>query len=374
MSAFGDRRLVARAGGALVLANVRFWSTVAPLLGAQLKRWEQQAHAIKDPRLQALALEKLREERFNAEVAATLATLAPRDHREHVVEAIVAYEVLYDYLDGLTEQPSDDPLRTGHELYRALTDAITLGDAPPAAGYYASSPNVDDGGYLAELVQVVRRALAQLPARTAISDAAGRAATRCAEAQIRAHAAPILGTAQLEGWAASQAAGTPLGWQEFLAGAASSVLAVHALIAAAADERTTPADASEIDTVYLSICALSTMLDGLVDHQRDVQAGDAGYLRYYKNHELLAKDLARAARRAAQHAAPLRDGPHHVMTLVGVAAYYLSAPTAGSAFARPVTQRIRSELQPLIAPTLAVMHGWRLAKRAHTALTSRTDH
>jgi hypothetical protein len=62
------------------------------------------------------------------------------------------------------------------------------------------------------------------------------------------------------------------------------------------------------------------------------------------------------------------------MTLVGVVAYYLSAPTAGSAFARPVTRRIRSELQPLIAPTLAVMHGWRLAKRARTALAGRADH
>jgi tetraprenyl-beta-curcumene synthase len=368
MSAFGDRRLVARAGGALVLANVRFWPTVAPLLGVQLKRWEQHAHAIGDPRLQALALQKLREERFNAEVAGTLATLAPREHRKRVVEAIVAYEVMYDYLDGLTEQPTSDPIRTGHELYRAFTDAITLGEEP-ADRYYLSS--VDDGGYLAELVQVVRGALAQLPARTVIASAAKRAAVRCAEAQIRAHAAPRLGTAQLEWWATSQADGTPLGWQEFLAGAASSVLAVHALIAAAADERTTPAEASEIDTVYLSICSLSTMLDGLVDYERDVETGDTGYLRYYENHELLARDLARAARRAAEHAAPLRNGAHHTMTLVGVAAYYLSAPTADSAFARPVTQHVRGELQPLITPTLAVMRGWRLAKRVRTALPGR---
>lgn len=372
MFAFDDRRLTAQAGVALVLANVRFWPTVAPLVGAELKRWEQRARAIEDPGLQALALEKLREERFNSEVAATLATLSPREHRQVVVEAIVAYEVMYDYLDGLTEQPTADPLRTGHELYRAFTDAITL-RTEPAEGYYASRP-VDDSGYLKELVKVVRGTLAQLPSANAIAEMAERAAKRCAETQIRAHAVPRLGTAQLERWAASESAGIPLGWQEFLAGAASSVLAVHALITVAADERTTPAEAAEIDTVYLSICTLSTMLDSLVDHERDVTADQAGYLRYYEDHDLLARDLAGAAKRAVEHAAPLRNGPHHTMTLVGVAAYYLSAPTAGSMFAQPVTQRIRRELQPLITPTLAVMHAWRIAKRTRTAVANRVDH
>jgi tetraprenyl-beta-curcumene synthase len=370
VSAFGDRRLLARAGGALVLANLRFWTTVAPLLGAQLKRWEQCAHTINDPVLHALALEKLHEERFNAEVAATLATLAPRERRKTVVEAIVAYEVMYDYLDRLVEQPTTDPLSDGRNLYRAFTDAITL-DSEPAGGYYTSRP-ADDGGYLEELVSAVRGSLARLPSTAAISLAARGAAARCAEAQIRAHAVPALGTTQLEQWARSEAQVIPLGWQEFLAGAASSVLAVHALIAAAADEHTTPRNAAEIDTAYLSICALSTMLDSLVDHQSDTHAGQVGYLRYYEDHDLLANDLARAARRAVEHTSTLPNGAHHAMTLVGVAAYYISAPTADSDFARPVTRQVRRELEPLITPTLEVMRSWRAAKRARSAIPHRT--
>jgi tetraprenyl-beta-curcumene synthase len=368
MSAFGDRRLLARAGVALMLANIRFWPTIAPLVAAQLKRWEQHAHQIRDPALQVLALQKLDEERFNAEVAATLATLAPPKHRKGVVEAIVAYEVMYDYLDGLTEQPTANPLDHGHQLYQAFTDAITL-DAEPAGHYYPLDEHADDGGYLAELVRVVREALQALPSTEAISQVSQRAARRCAEAQIRAHAVPLLGTAQLEQWAAHQATGTLLGWQEFLAGAASSVLAVHALIAAATREGTTPEEAAEIDTVYLSICALSTMLDSLIDHQSDAQAGQTGYIRYYQNHDLLARDLTRAARRAVEHATPLPNGAHHVMTLVGVAAYYISAPTAGSDFAQPVTRRVRRQLQPLITPTLLVMRAWRAAKRARSTIT-----
>jgi tetraprenyl-beta-curcumene synthase len=355
----------------LVVANIRFWPTVAPLVGAQLKRWERRARAIEDPTLQTLALEKLRDERFNSEVAATLATLAPREHRKRVVEAVVAYEVMYDYLDGLTEQPVADPLGDGHELYRAFVEAIAL-DIEPAGGYYAFHPHSDDGGYLEALVQVTRGALKQLPSTAAISVACRRAAERCAEAQIRAHAAPRLGTAQLEQWASSEAAGTALGWQEFLAGAASSVLAVHALIVAAAEDRTTVSDANKIDAVYLSICTLSTMLDSVVDYDRDTQAGQAGYLRYYETHDAVSRDLAGAARRAAGHAASLRSGGHHLMTLVGVAAYYTSAPTAREEFARPVTERICRELRPLIVPTLAVMRAWRLAKRGRRLIASMT--
>ncbi len=322
--------------------------------------------------LQCLALDKLREERFNSEVAATLATLAPKKHRQAVVEAIVAYEVMYDYLDGLTERPTNDPLHDGQQLYRAFTDAIAP-NPETDDGYYASRSD-DDGGYLKELVAVVREVLTKLPASGTISRAAGRAAARCSEAQIRAHAAPTLGTAQLEEWASNEVAGTPLGWQEFLAGAASSVLAVHALIAAAADKRTTPAEADEIDTTYLSICALSTMLDSLVDYQRDMTAGQAGYIRYYTDHDLLARDLTNAARRAIEHATPLRNGAHHAMTLVGVAAYYISAPTANSDFARPVTHKVRREIEPLITPTLGIMRTWRAAKRARKTLRHKDDH
>jgi tetraprenyl-beta-curcumene synthase len=368
-SAPEDRGLIARAGVALMIANARFWPSVAPAVGRELKRWERRARAIEAPDLKALALEKLREERFNAEVAATLATLAPRAHRKAVVEAIVAYELIFDYLDGLTEQPTADPLRDGHRLYRAFTDAITL-RAEPAGDYYAFRA-VNDGGYLEELVNTVREALRRLPSAAVIAHAARRAAERCAEAQIRAHAVTTLGTTQLEQWAISEAQGIPLGWREFLAGAASSVLTIHALIAVAADEHTTPEQSATIDTIYLSIAVLSTMLDSLVDHQCDTEAGRVGYMRYYTDHDLLARDLARAVRRATVHAAALRDGAHHVITLAGVAAYYISAPTADSDFAQSVTRRVRRDLEPLITPTLAIMRTWRVAKRARSAIRRR---
>jgi tetraprenyl-beta-curcumene synthase len=362
---FADSRLMARAGLALLLANVRYWTTVAPLVRAQVSRWERHAQAIPDPVLQTLARTKLVEERFNVEVAATLATLAPRAHRELAVEAIVALQVMYDYLDLLTEQRLPDPLTDGRRLFDAFTDALAPAEEfgeKHSGEYYRDHPRSRDGGYLQELVNAVRLALAQLPAADAVLEVAWRSARRCAEAQVLGHAAARSGTAELQRWASRETTGTALQWPEYFAGAAASVIAVHALIVAAATGGTTRENATEIDAAYLSICAL-TMLDSLVDHEDDVDTGELGYVQLYESRELMAQRLAALATDAAAKISLLPDAAHHLMTLVGVVAYYASAPAASSAFAQPVMGHMRSELRPLIAPTVVLMRAWRLAKR-----------
>lgn len=355
-SALGDRQLVSRAGLALVVANVRYWSTVAPVVRAQLAHWQQRARAIPDPEVRTLALAKLEGERFNAEAGAMLATLAPRAHRADAVQAIVALQVLFDLLDGLTEQPSQDPLGDGERLFATFTDALH----PPIQP--AASPTGEQGGYLQELSSAAGYALARLPAAATVLDVADQSAQRAAQAQIRMHAAPLLGTGQLQSWAQEQARGTGLQWRELLAGAASSVLAVHALIAAAADAHTTRRQAAEIGSAYLSICVLLTLLDSLTDHEEDTREGEPGYIALYEDRELLARTLAEMPDRAAGQALELPDAAHHVMILTGVAAYYASAPGARSELARPLVAQMRRNMGPLISPTLAVMRAWRLAR------------
>jgi tetraprenyl-beta-curcumene synthase len=362
VSALGDRQFTLRAGGALILANARYWPLVAPLVRQQLRRWKLRAQRIRDPALQSLALAKLHEEGFNAEVAATLATLAPRAYRAYTVEAIVALEVLYDYLDGLTESPSHETLRDGRQLLTAFTDALTP-SARQSPDYYRYHPQATDDGYLEELVAAVRNALAVLPATTAVIKVTQRAAMRTAEAQAHAHAVTHIGTAQVEAWARREAASTTLEWREYLAGAASSVLAIHALITAAADRHTTPGQAVAIDTVYLSIAVLSTMLDSLVDYEHDQHTGEPGYLHYYEDREFLAHRLVNMVRHAAMEAHDIPNGSHHIMTLAGVVAYYTTAPAAAGATVRPLAVRLQQELKPLITPTLAIIRAWRFAKQ-----------
>ncbi len=152
-------------------------------------------------------------------------------------------------------------------------------------------------------------------------------------------------------------------WREWLAGAVASVLAVHALIAAAADQRTTPLQAAAIGEAYLSISALSTMLDSIIDYEHDVGTASPWYLQTYEDRGLLAPQLAHVARDAVSQVRALPNEAHHMMTLVGVVAYYTSASTASDRMIRPLFSQIHRELRPLIVPTLAVMRAWRVMKQ-----------
>jgi tetraprenyl-beta-curcumene synthase len=356
-----ERRLAARAGLALALVNVRHWSHVAPLAREELERWRRRARTIDDPVLRALALAKLDEEGFNAEAAAMLATIAPRAHRRRAVEAIVAAEVLYDYLDGLTESPADEAPGDGERLFMAFIDAVTP-SATPAGDYYRHHSHREDV-YLGELVASIRLALVRLPATANVAETVTRSAVRGAEAQLQIHAAATGASGELRLWAERRAADTPLEWREYVAGAACSVLAVHALIAAATDPRTTYARGVELDRIYLLISVLPTILDSVIDHERDAHSGRAGYIQHYDDRALLARRLSGVIDEAVSHARAMPNGAHHVMTLVGVVAYYLSAPAAGGELAQPIAEHVGGQLRPLLAPALWMMRSWRTAKR-----------
>ncbi len=368
MPSFGDHRLLARMSKALALANIRYWTAVAPLVGDRLGHWRRRAEGIPDPRLRLLALANLREEGFNAQATATLATLAPRRYRAPVAEAIVALQVLYDYLDSLVECPLDDPLGDGRRLYRAFLDAIAL-RREPAGRYYPPKEFAADGGYLEELVHAVRHSLKRLPSWGEIEPVCAATAERCAEAQVRAHAADM----ELERWSRERAAETDLGWREFLAGAVSSGLALHALISLAANPRASREQALALDALYLSLCSVTTLLDGLVDHRQDLlSTGQPGYLRYYPDRETLTRALVGAIDLAANQARESPDAPHHLVTLVGIVAYYASAPTARDEFARPAIGQATRKLAPAIVPGLAIMRTWRAAKRLSHSIASIT--
>ena len=366
-SAAGQRGRALAAGGALVSANFRYWMSIAPIVRVELRRWSQRARQIPDAFLRELALQKLRAEQFNAEVAATLATLAPWGLRTQTVAAIVALEVAYDYLDGLTELAVENPLRSGERLYEAFTDSLR---SPQAArsDYYEHQPHGEDGGYLQGLSSTVAGAFAQLPAHHSARAAASRSTVRCASAQLRVHAAPQLGSAQLRSWARSRASGGQLGWREYIAGAVASVLSTHALIASATDPRLTAPQARQIDEAYLSISALSTMLDSLIDYQRDIATGDPWLIDLYRCPQALGGQLVEVAHHAVAQVRELPHSGHHLMTLVGVVAYYTSAPEATSELAGPPIAELHAQLGPTLWPTLAVMRNWRRAKLARDRL------
>ncbi|HEX3391714.1 MAG TPA: DUF2600 family protein [Solirubrobacteraceae bacterium] len=362
-----ERGQTARVLGALALANARFWPTIAPPVRAQLRGWRARADAIENPELRELALAKLRAEGLNAHAAAIAATIAPRPHRAPAVRAIVALELLFDYLDGLTERPLADPVGEAERLYEVFMWA--LGSADGVSGAADVGPRAAHGGpraadgYALALAGVVRDGLALLPAREAIADVASDSARRAARAQSHMHAIGVSGREPLVTWAREQARGGPLGWREHLAGSAASVLALHALIAAAADPSTTSEDARRIDAAYLRLSAIATLLDGIVDREEDRAAGRLSYASLYEDETALATALTTLAREGADACAGLPNGAHHLMTLAALVAYWSTAPGARRALADPAYGPLRIELGRLVFAPLMVMRAWRVGRR-----------
>jgi tetraprenyl-beta-curcumene synthase len=354
---------------ALLRANARFWPTVFPDVRRELRAWDRCAQAIPDATLRAQALAKLRDERFNTEVAATLATLVPPVRRRPVTKAIVALEVMYDYLDGISEHPGPDPLADGRQLYRAFDDA--LAPSGPLADHYRHHPQRDDGGYLAALASTVRGALWSLPAAPVVAPAARAALARCGEAQTRTHAIARLGTEQLRAWASVQPEAGRLLWPEVAAGAAASVLSAHALVALAAAPSTTAAEAEDVAATYFATCALTTLLDSLIDADADAVTGAHPYLAYYASDAETTERLGLLAGEAVGSVEGLPNAPHHLITMAGAVAFYLSAPGARKADRRRLTAPIARELRPLLALPLAIFAAWRSVRRGPRAARGR---
>ncbi|MBS1869486.1 MAG: DUF2600 family protein [Actinobacteria bacterium] len=346
---------------ALLRANVRYWPSVFPGVRRELAKWDRRAQEIPDATLREQAVAKLREERFNTEVAATLATRVPRARRRTAVAAIVALEVMYDYLDGLTEQPARRPLANGRQLYRAFADATAC--CGPLADYYRHHPQHDDGGYLAALVTTCRYAMWSLPAAQVVAPAIAEVLARCGEAQTRTHAVAQLGAGQLRAWASAQPEAGAMRWLEVAAAAAASVLAAHALIALAADPAASSALAVRVADAYLATCALTTLLDSLIDADADARDGGHAFLGYYAADAEVAQRLARLARDAVAAASLLPGAGHHLTIVVGAVAFYLSAIEPGNARARGLTAPMARELRPLLAPPLVIFGVWRRVKR-----------
>ncbi|HVY96438.1 MAG TPA: DUF2600 family protein [Solirubrobacterales bacterium] len=358
--------------------------TVLPAVRAGLERWEKAAASIPDPVLREAALVSLREKGLNVEATAVFGILAPRRRRRVAVEAMTAFQVAVDYLDTLGEQPADDPLANGLRLHTALVAALAPagggsgaagreGDDPAEArhggedeGWYALAAHREDGGYVASLVAECRRRVAALPAAPAILPAARRAAARCGEGQSHTHAAELGDRGALRRWAEDLAAPPGYAWWEVAAGASSSV-AAHALIAAAADPATTAAEAELIDTAYFPpVGALTVLLDDLVDRDEDAASGAHNYVAYYRDATDAAHRLALLSARARAAIAPLRRGRRHAAILTGVAGFYLSAPGAATGFARPAAAALAEALGPSVRPIVATM------RRRRTQTTRRS--
>jgi tetraprenyl-beta-curcumene synthase len=345
----------------------RYWLGVFPRVCREVEHWRRQAAEIPDPVLRRLALENLRSERLNLDGAAAFAAFVPGGRRSAVVRAQVAFQAAYDYVDTLAEQPSDDPVRNGDRLHRALRAALDPG--APRIDYYEHHRYREDGGYLVNLIERCRRALHELPSYAAVAAPAIGAAARIVSYQSLNLAESRGGHGALERWARARTPpGSDLRWWETAASAGSS-LGVFVLIAAAAERAVRAQDASAIAAAYFPwIGSLHTLLDSLIDRHEDAVAGQCSLLDYYSSPEEAAARMALLAGESLRRARALPRGGEHALVLAGMTSHYLSMPAASLPDALPAARSVLAAMGGLAVPTMLVMGARHMASSsaAHT--------
>jgi tetraprenyl-beta-curcumene synthase len=317
---------------------------IYPQVRQELRKWERQAHAIPDPVLRAQALQKLGAERMNPEAAAFFAVLAPRLTRARVVRLIVAFQLLYDYLDAVNETGTH--LANGLLLHRALFDVVQP-ESPTADYYQFNVPHKEDGGYARDLVTTCRDVVPTLASARKLAPVLVLAVNRVCEAQSYNHALASEGERGLMRWCASLSSDAKYLWWEVAAGGISC-LGIHALFALSADPRSTMHEAELVDAAYFPpVCALSALLDSLSDHYADMGTANNSFTARYRDGTHAAERFAAIANEAGALITTLQNARRHAIILVGIVAFYLSSTSVGGAFPAPVADQLIEDLGAL---------------------------
>jgi tetraprenyl-beta-curcumene synthase len=328
-----------------------YWLIVFPLVCLHVARWRRRARRIPDPVLRSLALEALAK-RGNIEGAAAFAAFAPWRRRAAAVRAAGGFQCAYNLLDMIGEQPSADPVRDGRRLHEALVFALT--PEAPRLDWYELHPQREDGGFLDSILDECRAAFARLPSAETVAPWAQAAAERIAAFQSLNLSEAQGDHAGLERWGErATPPGTDLCWWETAAAAGSS-LAVHALIAAAAEPHLSAPQARALSDAYFPwIGCLHSLLDNLIDKREDEAAGHRSLLEYYPPADAAAR-LGELTRRARGAATNIPNPRRHRVMLTAMIANYMSSPEAHGPELRVPREAVIASADAMIGAAMGV--------------------
>lgn len=344
---------------ALVAAAARelLWGLRA--VSREVRVWRARALMIPDAPIREDALESIERKRENADGAA-LFSILPRRRDHNLLRLLVAYQMIWDFLDSVSERGACEGTANGHQLHKALVEA--LDPSLPISDYYRFHPWHDDGGYLRKLVETCRGCCAKLPSYGRVRPLVVREAQRAQVQAINHDLDPAARDGALERWVADEFAGERrLSWFE-LSSAASASLAVHAFLALAAQPACTEEDVQRACEAYFPwISGAATMLDSYVDQEEDELEGNHRYVAHYESSAWARERLGTLVARSVTEARRLRDGHRHALIAGCMIAMYLSKESARTPALREGTvgfARAGGSLTRLLLPILRL---WRIA-------------
>lgn len=323
----------------------------------EIKRWRAYAQSIPDEPIRDDALHVLEHKRTHVHGAALFWTLPRRPNRD-LLRLLVAYEVIWDFLDNLNERAAHAGVRNGHQLHLAVQEAVDL--ATPVSDYYLYHPWQNDGGYLRTLVETCRVVCRSLPSYPLVRELISQEAQRACVLAINHHPDPLQRDTQLKEWAAQEYPDDPPAFWWELSGAASAPLTIHALLALATDRDCARSTIAGTYAAYCPwLCATTTMLDSYVDQVEDEQSGNHSYVSHYPDPKHAIRSIRRLIDTSIKEAHALPDGHKHAVIAASMIAMYLSKDAARAPLLRDGTSTFAAAGGSLTTLLLPILRAWR---------------
>lgn len=335
-----------------------------PAAAREMRRWRARAQASSSAPLREDALQVLHRKRTHVDGAGLFWILSRR--RPHLLRLLVAYELMLDFLDYASERGANltcdlQAAQAGGELlHAALLNALAVNTV--IADHYALHPWSDDAGYLRALIAACREGTGALPSYAVVQKLATTEAARAAEVlainHIPDHSCRNIG---LQGWVGRHFPGErQLAWFE-VAAAVSGSLAVHGLLAQAADPYATQKTVERVYVVYLRLVALATaMLDSYADQLEDGATDGHSYVAHYADPATTLARLHAIVKETMRATRALPRGRRHSIIAGCMIAMYLSKDDARSVELATSTRSLVATGGPLVRCLLPMLRGWRI--------------
>lgn len=343
---------------ALVAATARelVWGRAA--VTREIRRWRARAERIPDPAIRADAMDVLVRKRGNTDGAALFWTLTR--HRDlGLLRVLIAHEMIWDFLDNVSERGAHVGQHNGRQLHRAIAES--LDPAQRISDHFRFHPWKDDGGYLRALVETCRVGVQRFPSFEVVRATVIREAQRAVVQSINHETDPARRDRELQAWAQREyPSEQPVTWFELTA-AASAPLAIHALLALAATAGATSQEVADTYAVYFPWVSLAVvMLDSYADQYDDDACGAHSYFAHYGSNARALDRLRESLALSARGALRLPNGERHAVLVACMAAMYLSKDAARSPELRATTCGLAHAGGSLTRLLLPILRAWRI--------------
>jgi tetraprenyl-beta-curcumene synthase len=354
-------RQVRTLGGAA--AHELLWAE--PMVRRELRTWRARAAEVSDEGLRRDAISAIDRKRGNIHGAALFCTLASR-RSEVLLRLLVAYQVMWDFLDSASESAAEAGEANGLQLHAALVDAFD--PSRPRRDYYLYDAREGDAGYLRALVYACRQQCLELPSFQRVRPFLVADATRASVQALNHDPCPTSRAAKLQAWAEREFPDEQeMEWFE-LSAAAGTPLSIFALLALAIDLDVDEEEIASVLRIYWPWASmLTTMLDSYVDASEDAVAGRQSYIAYYPDPDIAIERLAEIIRGCLSEASALPEGEKHVVAIACMIAMYLSKDSAHTNDSRLATRALLAHSGSLPHMLVPVLRLWRICYGQRTA-------